>query len=211
MLLSAGLDACWRKKSIRWLGLRPGDRVLDICGGTADLAILTARKIGSGGLAVVYDFCLPMMEAGRKKIQRRKLEQTVLLVQGDAEQLSFPGESFDAITIGFGIRNLGRINEGLREMHRVLKSNGRLLVLEFSLPVGRLRRLLYGFYSFKVMPLAAKLICGTGMPFRYLAESIRVFPPPEHVAGEIREAGFADVSFRRLSNGISVAYLGRKP
>lgn len=210
-LLSFGLDSRWRKKAVRLLGLKSGGRVLDACGGTAGLARLASRRIAPGGRVMVYDFNRPMMEAGRRKIRKDETESLISFVQGDAEGISFPEGTFDAVTIGFGIRNLAHPEKGLSEFLRVLKPGGKLIVLEFSLPVNRLLRGLYHLYSFHWMPLAGRLICGTAASFRYLAESIRVFPNPEEMAEQMRSLGFREVRFQRLSNGIAVVHLGHKP
>ena len=210
-LLSFGLDSRWRRKAIRLLGLERGGRVLDACGGTAGLARLAAGKVGPGGAVMVYDFNRPMMDAGLEKVRRAGEQGPISFVQGDAEQLSFPDGTFDAVTIGFGLRNLAHPEKGLAEFLRVLKPGGKLMVLEFSLPANPLLRGLYHFYSCNWMPFAGRLICGTGTSFRYLAESIRVFPAPEGLAGRMRHAGFTDVGFRRLTNGIAVVHLGTKP
>jgi demethylmenaquinone methyltransferase/2-methoxy-6-polyprenyl-1,4-benzoquinol methylase len=209
-LLSFGLDSLWRRKAVRLLGLKSGDRVLDACGGTAGLARLASRRIGPGGRVTVYDFNRPMMEAGRRKIRNDERTGLVSFVQGDAEGISFPDGTFDAVTIGFGIRNLSHPEKGLGEFLRVLKPGGKLMVLEFSLPVNRLLRGLYHLYSFHWMPFAGGLICGTGASFCYLAESIRVFPKPDEMAEQMRSLGFRDVRFHRLSNGIAVVHLGTK-
>jgi len=210
-ILSAGLDARWRRKAIALLGLRPGQRVLDVCGGTAGLAVLAARDTAPGGLSLVYDFSEAMMAVGRARIGRGRGRPRVLFVRGDAEALGSASGAFDAVTIGFGLRNLALPGRGLREMHRVLRPGGRLMVLEFSLPRHALVRRLYRFYSFKAMPFLAGLICGASGPFRYLAESISLFPPPEEVAAMTSRAGYSGVSFRRLTDGIAVIYLARKP
>jgi demethylmenaquinone methyltransferase/2-methoxy-6-polyprenyl-1,4-benzoquinol methylase len=209
-VLSAGLDTRWRKKGIGLLGLQAGERVLDLCGGTGDFALLAAEWSGDRGRAIIYDFNLRMMEAGRRKIGRSPHGRIIRCIQGDAESISFSDESFDAVTLGFGLRNFVHTELGLREIHRVLKPAGRVVILEFSLPARRSLRALYHFYSFHVMPFAARIICGTDGPFRYLAESIRVFPPPEKVAELIRAAGFRDVRFRTLSLGLATLYTARK-
>jgi demethylmenaquinone methyltransferase/2-methoxy-6-polyprenyl-1,4-benzoquinol methylase len=210
-LLSLGLHFLWKRATVRRLGLGPGERVLDVCGGTADLALLAAKRVRVSGRAVVCDFNRPMLEAGRVKSGHAQNGGIVTFVQGDAEHLSFPDSSFDAVTVGFGLRNLVDLDRGLREIGRVLKPGGRLAALEFSLPRRRWQRSLYAFYSFRLMLPAARLITGTDGPFRYLAESIRVFDPPEEVAGRLDRAGFIDVAFRPLTLGIAVIYSGRKP
>jgi demethylmenaquinone methyltransferase/2-methoxy-6-polyprenyl-1,4-benzoquinol methylase len=210
-LLSFGLHFFWKRAAVKQLGLGPGDEVLDVCGGTADLALRASKRVGVSGRAVVYDFNRPMMEAGRRKSVRPQPNRAIAFVQGDAENLAFPEASFDAVTVGFGLRNLVHLDQGLREIHRVIRPGGRFAALEFSLPRRRWQRALYAFYSFRLMLPAARLITGTDGPFRYLAESIRVFDPPERVAGRIAAAGFADVAFRSLTFGIAVLYFGRKP
>jgi demethylmenaquinone methyltransferase/2-methoxy-6-polyprenyl-1,4-benzoquinol methylase len=210
-LLSFGLDSLWRRKAVRLLDLRPGDRLLDACGGTAGLARLAARRIGPSGRVIVYDFNRRMMETGKRKLGTDDDAGPISFVQGDAEDLGLPDGAFDAVTISFGIRNLAHPDRGLDEFSRVLRPGGRLMILEFSLPVNPVLRVLYHLYSFYWMPFAGRLICGTGASFRYLAESIRVFPSPDNMAVLIRRAGFTDVRFLRLTNGIAVAYFGTKP
>ncbi len=210
-VLSMGLDSLWRSRAVRVLGLRTGARILDACGGTGELALLALQASQPGGRAVVYDFNRPMMEQGRKRGSGQHSIGSLLFVQGDAEEMSFRENAFDAVTVGLGLRNLVNPDRGLAEMYRVLRPGGVLMIFEFSLPVnGRLRRL-YHFYSYKIMPRIARLICGTAEPFRYLAESISVFPPPEEVAGLMIESGFSKVRFVRFANGLAVTYLGYKP
>ena len=209
-VLSAGLDGHWRRTAMRRLPIKPGHRVLDVCGGTGGLALLAAKKMTNNGRVVVYDFNRAMIDAGREALGRHPCREAVFFVQGDAENMAFPDACFEAVTVGFGIRNFVHLEEGLREIRRVLRDDGALMALEFSLPRRRLVKSLYHFYSFKVMPWAARIICGTGEPFRYLAESIRVFPPPEGVAQILCDVGFSDVAFQRLSAGLAVLYYGRK-
>jgi demethylmenaquinone methyltransferase/2-methoxy-6-polyprenyl-1,4-benzoquinol methylase len=210
-ILSFGLDSVWRRKAVDLLDPERGSRGLDICGGTARLAFLVARRAGPEGLAAVYDLNRRMLEAGLQKFRRIKDTDPVVFVQGDAERLSFPDGAFDTVTIGFGLRNLSHPERGLEESLRVLKPGGRLMILEFSLPENPLLRILFHFYSFHWVPLAGRLVCGTGAPFRYLAESVRVFVAPEDLAARMRRAGFEHVRFRRFMNGIAVVYLGTKP
>ena len=209
-VLSAGLDSRWRRRGIRLLGLNQGDRILDLCGGTGDFALLAAKRTASGGRTVIYDFNRAMMEAGMTKTGRASLSGRISFIQGDAENISFSAGAFEAITLGFGLRNFVHTEAGLGEMHRVLKPGGRILILEFSLPQRKWKKALYHFYSFRVMPIIARMISGTAGPFRYLAESIRIFPPPEEVAEMIERAGFEEVTFHRLTAGLAVLYLARK-
>jgi demethylmenaquinone methyltransferase/2-methoxy-6-polyprenyl-1,4-benzoquinol methylase len=210
-VLSLGLHFLWKRATVRRLGLEPGDRLLDVCGGTADLAVRAVRRIGPSGRAVVCDFNRPMMETGREKSDRARNGEVVAFVQGDAEALPFPDASFDAISVGFGLRNLVDLDRGLREMARVLRPGGHFSALEFTLPRRRWLRSLYAFYSFRLMLPAARLITGTDGPFRYLAESIRVFDPPAEVTGRLERAGFTELAVRPLSLGIATIYSGRKP
>jgi len=209
-VLSAGLDGRWRKKGIQLLELREGERVLDHCGGTGDFALLAASQTGERGRVFIYDFNRRMMEAGRRKIWRSGQERNILRVQGDAECIAFADESFDAVTLGFGLRNFADIELALKEIRRVLKAKGRLLVLEFSLPERAVLKSLYHFYSFRIMPLIARLVSGTAEPYRYLAESIRVFPPPDKIADLIAQAGFQDVRVSQIAQGLATLYLARK-
>lgn len=209
-ILSFGLDSLWRKKAVQRLALKRGDDVLDLCGGTADFAVLAAERVAPEGTVTVYDISRAMMLAGRRKVERSHHERNVLWVQGDAEDLAFPGDTFDAVTVGFGIRNLIHLERGLTETCRVLKRDGRLAILEFSVPKTRWMRDVYEKYSFRIMPCAGKAITGASAPFAYLAESIRVFPTPERVKAVLEESGFARVTIQRLTGGIAVVYLATK-
>lgn len=196
---------------MRLLDLRPGDRVLDACGGTAELARLAARQAGPGGQVIVCDFSPPMMAAGIKKLGSGGEGRVISFVRGDVEDLSFLDEAFDVVMIGFGLRNLPHPRKALAGFFRVLKPWGKLMVLEFSVPANRPLRALHYLYSFYWMPLAAGLVTGTAEPYRYLARSIRAFPPPEDMAERIALSGFIGVRFERLSSGIAVVHLALKP
>jgi demethylmenaquinone methyltransferase/2-methoxy-6-polyprenyl-1,4-benzoquinol methylase len=210
-ILSFGLQHLWKRAAIRALELKPRDRVLDVCGGTADLSILAAREMGPGGLAILYDINRAMMEAGRPKVARTSLASRIWYVQGDAEQIAFRDEQFEAAIVGFGIRNLTRMEKGLEEMYRVLKPGGKLMCLEFSIPTSGWFRWLYDFYSFRIMPIAGQILAGTREAYTYLPESIRKFPLPEELTAILERIGFSNVTYRNLTNGIAVIHLGRKP
>ncbi len=209
-ILSFGLHYAWKRWAVETLGLKAGDRIIDVCGGTADLSILAGRGVGERGRVFLYDINRAMMEGGRPKVSRASLIDRVRYIQGDAESISFPQGVFDAALVGFGIRNLTHMEKGLAEMHRVLKPGGKFMCLEFSLPVSSWFRALYDFYSFYLMPLAGRLLAGTREAYLYLPESIRKFPPPEELSRTLREIGFTRVAYRRLTNGIAVIYTARK-
>jgi demethylmenaquinone methyltransferase/2-methoxy-6-polyprenyl-1,4-benzoquinol methylase len=210
-VLSFGIQTRWKRLAVNALGLKPGDLVLDVCGGTADLSIIAAQIAGPAGHVVLYDINRAMIEEGIPKIERAFPEgNRITCIQGDAESLSFLSGRFDAVMVGFGIRNLTHMNRGLQEMQRVLKPGGRFMCLEFSLPPAAWFYYLYEFYSFRLMPLAGKLLAGTQDAYLYLPESIRRFPSPDVFAETMQKAGFTSVAYRRLTKGIAVIYTGVK-
>jgi demethylmenaquinone methyltransferase/2-methoxy-6-polyprenyl-1,4-benzoquinol methylase len=209
-LLSFGLHYLWKRAAVKMIGLKQGSQVLDVCGGTADLAILAARYVGAEGKVIVYDFNQAMMEAGKSKVHKALLAARIRYIQGDAEQISFPEGSFDAAMVGFGIRNLTHMEKGFAEMYRVLKPGGTLMCLEFSRPANPLFRLLYDAYSFYIMPFIGQLLTGSRTAYTYLPESIRLFPQPAELSAILRNAGFSSVTWRRLTNGIAVVHVGVK-
>jgi demethylmenaquinone methyltransferase/2-methoxy-6-polyprenyl-1,4-benzoquinol methylase len=209
-LMSLGIHHLWRRTAVRMMGLKPGDRVLDVCGGTADLSILAARAIGPEGRVALYDFNRPMIEAGKPKVVRASLSDRIRYVQGDAQEIAMGNGQFDAAMVGFGIRNVVNPERGFEEMHRVLKPGGKLMCLEFSRPTSAWFRRLYDLHSFLYMPLVMRTL-GRSMPsYTYLPESIRTFPLPDELAATLERIGFADVIYRRLTNGISVVHVGTK-
>ena len=209
-LLSLGIHHAWKRASVRLLGLRPGERVLDVCGGTGDLARLAAARVGPAGRVVIYDINRAMLEAGIRRGPDRPGGGRIRHVQGDAEQISFPDGVFDAAMVGFGIRNVSRMRQGFAEMHRVLTPGGRLMCLEFSRPVSTFFRGLYDAYSFYAMPFLGELLAGSRRAYTHLPESIRMFPLPDELADMLRGVGFERVVYRRFTNGIAVAHLAVK-
>jgi demethylmenaquinone methyltransferase/2-methoxy-6-polyprenyl-1,4-benzoquinol methylase len=171
---------------------------------------MAARAVGPSGSVTVYDINQAMMELGRRKARKAALESRVHFVQGDAEQISLPDDHFDAAMVGFGIRNVTRMEKGLAEMHRVLKPRGRFLCLEFSQPAHGVFRRLYDFYSFQVMPRIGRLFTGSSQAYLYLPESIRLFPSPEGLSEILENAGFSQVAYHLLSKGIAAIHVGVK-
>jgi demethylmenaquinone methyltransferase/2-methoxy-6-polyprenyl-1,4-benzoquinol methylase len=209
-LLSFGIQHCWKRAAIRKMKISPGEKVLDVCGGTGDLAILAARRCGHRGRVVIYDINWSMIQAGRPKIDFLPDLAHIDYVQGDAEQIAFADNTFDAVMVGFGIRNLTHLKCGFQEMHRVLKPGGRILCLEFSRPTNPLFRSLYDFYSFNIMPLLGELIVGSAESYACLPETIRMFPLPKELCTILEDIGFAQVAYTAMTNAIAVAHVGIK-
>lgn len=209
-LLSFGIHYFWKRVAIRQLGLRAGDFVIDVCGGTGDLSVRAVKKLVSAGTVVLYDINRAMIETGRDKPTHAAARREILYVQGDAERISFRSESFDAAMVGFGMRNVTRMEEGFREMYRILKPGGRFICLEFSRPTAMVFRRLYDFYSFSIIPVLGGLVAGSRQAYTYLPESIRMFPSPAELTVLLEKIGFRHVTFRLLTNGIAVVHKGIK-
>lgn len=210
-LLSFGIHILWRRTAVRMLGLEKGDRVLDVCGGTADLTLLMAGIVGGSGRVVLYDINRAMMDIGRAKVRRSSFSSRIRFVQGDAELIAIRDQAFDAATVAFGIRNLTHIEKGFSEMYRVLKPGGKLICLDLSKPTSPLFGLLYDFYSFRIMPLLGELLVGLRQAYTYLPESVKMFPLPEALTEILRGCGFSRVTHKKLTNGIAVVHLAVKP
>jgi demethylmenaquinone methyltransferase/2-methoxy-6-polyprenyl-1,4-benzoquinol methylase len=209
-LLSLGIHHLWKRSAVHMMALAPGNRVLDVCGGTGDLAILAARKIGPEGRVIVYDINRAMILAGLPKIVNTDIEKRICHVQGDAESISFPDADFDAVMVGFGIRNVTHMKKGFEEMYRVLKPGGKMMCLEFSKPTFTPFRWLYDFYSFHIMPFLGEVVAGSRQAYTHLPETIRMWPLPDELTEILKAVGFTHVSHRKLTNGIAVIHLAVK-
>jgi demethylmenaquinone methyltransferase/2-methoxy-6-polyprenyl-1,4-benzoquinol methylase len=210
-LMSAGLHRIWKELMINALNPPRGDApfaLLDVAGGTGDIAFRAAKAAGTGFQATVCDINSDMLQVGRERAAARHLDDRVSFVEGNAETLAFPDRGFDAYTIAFGIRNVPRIDLALGEAYRVLKPGSRFLCLEFStVDVPGLDRI-YDLFSFKVIPPLGRAVTGDAESYQYLVESIRKFPRPGAFAEMIRAAGFSRVSWQSLSGGIVALHSG---
>lgn len=210
-ILSFGRQIAWKKAAVESMQLRPGDRVLDVCGGTGDLALRAARRIGPQGTVTLYDFNRSMIQVGQRKVATSDHRGSIFFVQGDAEVISLADNSFDAAMVGFGIRNLAHPVKGFQEIYRVLKPGGRFMCLEFSQPPAAWFRKLYDFYSFYVMPLVGRIMVGSREAYQYLPESIRVFSGPRELSEIIGGVGFEQVRFKIMTQGIAALHTAVKP
>lgn len=208
-VMSMGIHRLWKDAMMDWLAPRPGQRLLDVAGGTGDIAFRFLDRAPSTR-ATVLDLTEPMLVAGRARAEAESLGGRLDWVVGDAMALPFEDRSFDTYTISFGIRNVTGIDIALTEAFRVLKPGGRLMVLEFSQIPNDLMQKAYDLYSFNVIPRMGQVIAGDRDSYRYLVESIRRFPDQDRFAGMIRQAGFDQVRYRNLSMGIAALHSGWK-
>lgn len=210
-VLSGGMHRLWKRFTIELSGVRRGNKVLDIAGGTGDLARKFSSLVGPEGEVVLADINASMLKVGRDRLLDQGVFGNISFVQADAEKLPFPDNHFDVVTIAFGLRNVTHKEDALRSMLRVLKPGGRLLILEFSKPSNPLLSKFYDAYSFKFMPLAGKLITNDADSYRYLAESIRMHPDQETLKGMMADAGFERITFHNMTGGIVALHRGIKP
>lgn len=207
-VMSLGIHRLWKRFAIEQSGARPGQRILDLAGGTGDLAARLSRMVGPQGEVVIGDINAPMLNVGRARLLDRGVSGNVRFVQANAETLPFPPNSFDCIIIGFGLRNVTDKQKALEAMYQVLRPGGRALVLEFSKPVLPGLKTAYDFYSFRVLPLMGRLIARDEDSYRYLAESIRMHPDQEKLREMMQQAGFEDCDYHNLSGGIVALHRG---
>lgn len=206
-LMSGGLHRAWKAYTLMVANLKEGDRALDIAGGTGDLSLAFAKKVGSSGQVVHTDINFAMLSTGRDRLLNKGLVLPTVVC--DAEKLPFPDSHFDVVSVAFGLRNMTHKDAALKEMNRVLKPRGKLLVLEFSKVAKPLEKA-YDWYSFNILPRLGQLVAGDADSYRYLAESIRMHPGQEELKGLMKQAGFGHVDYHNLTAGVVALHVGIK-
>jgi len=210
-LMSAGIHRLWKRVTIEMSGVRRGNKVLDIAGGTGDLTAKFSRIVGPEGAVVLADINDSMLKVGRDRLIDRGVINNVTFSQADAQYLPFPDNTFDVITIAFGLRNVTDKELALGSMLRVLKPGGRLLVLEFSKPGNPLLSKVYDTYSFSILPKLGKLFADDAQSYQYLAESIRMHPDQQTLQTMMDNVGFANTDFHNMTGGVVALHRGVKP
>ena len=206
-LMSMGLHRAWKAYTVMVANVGEGSRVLDIAGGTGDLALAFAKKVGASGQVVHTDINEAMLRTGRDRLLDAGVSLPTMVC--DAEKLPFPDNHFDVVTVAFGLRNMTHKDVALKEMNRVLKPHGKLLVLEFSQVAKPLKKA-YDWYSFKVLPRLGKAVAGDDASYRYLAESIRMHPAQEELKTLMKEGGFGHVDYHNMTGGVVALHVGIK-
>ncbi len=209
-VMSLGVHRLWKFITLSMASARPGQKVLDLAGGTGDLALRFAGQVGKQGQVVLSDINGAMLENGRHRLIDKGIAGNVEYVQANAETLPFADNTFDIITIAFGLRNVTDKNQALRSMYRCLKPGGRLLVLEFSKPSSKLLSKIYDVYSFSILPKMGKLVANDEESYRYLAESIRMHPDQATLKGMMQDAGFEACDYTNMTGGIVAVHRGYK-
>lgn len=209
-LMSFGVHRLWKRFTIDASGVRPGNKVLDLAGGTGDLTAKFSQLVGKEGQVILADINSSMLNVGRDKLRDRGLVQNIEYVQANAEYLPFDDNTFDIVTIAFGLRNVTNKDNALKSIFRVLKPGGRLLVLEFSKPEHELLNKAYDFYSFNILPKMGEFVAKDGDSYQYLAESIRMHPDQETLKSMMENAGFEQTTYNNLTGGIVALHKGYK-
>lgn len=210
-LMSFGIHRLWKRITIDMSGVRPGDKVLDLAGGTGDLTKKFSKIVGTDGGVVLADINSSMLNVGRDRLTDQGYVGNIEYVQANAECLPFEDNTFDVITIAFGLRNVTDKDKALRSMTRVLKPGGRLLVLEFSKPTNPLMSKAYDLYSFTALPFMGKVVTNDSESYKYLAESIRMHPDQETLKSMMAEAGLVRCSYHNMTSGVVALHRGIKP
>lgn len=209
-LMSAGIHRLWKQLTIEASCARRGHKILDIAGGTGDLAAKFSKIVGKDGLVILADINNSMLNVGRDKLTDKGIVSNIQYVQANAECLPFPDNYFDCITIAFGLRNVTDKDMALRSMFRILKPGGRLLVLEFSKPTNKLLEKAYDAYSFNILPKVGKLVADDAESYQYLAESIRMHPDQDTLKDMMQAAGFEQCDYTNMTGGIVALHKGLK-
>ncbi len=209
-LMSGGLHRLWKRFTLTKTGLRPGDRALDVAGGTADLTAGMSRQVGASGLVCLTDINAAMLDCGRRRLVNDAIVGNVTLAQANAECLPFADDTFHCVTIAFGLRNVTDKDAALASMRRVLKPGGRLLILEFSRPALEFLEPLYEFHLFRVLPTLGRMVAKDEASYQYLAESIRMHPDQKTLLDMMTGAGLEDSRYFNLAGGIVALHIGYK-
>ena len=209
-LLSIGIDKIWRRKLVRKLAAHNPANILDVATGTADLAIACAAIKPSPDRITGIDVSAKMLEKGREKVSRKKLDNIIELRLGDGENTGFDDCSFDAVTVAFGIRNFENPARGLSEMHRVLRAGGRIYILEFTMPRNAVMKVFYRFYFLKILPFVGRVFSGHSSAYGYLPDSVTKFPQYGALLDMMRSAGFSQAEYSPMTFGVATIYIGVK-
>jgi len=209
-LMSLGIHRIWKRLAIQLSHVRPGEKVLDLAGGTGDMTRFFHERVGAQGLVMLSDINAEMLKRGRDRLLDEGIVEGVSYAQIDAESLPFRDNQFDCVCIAFGLRNVTRKDEALKAMHRVLKPGGRVIILEFSEVKGELLKKTYDLYSFKVLPIIGKLVANDADSYRYLAESIRMHPNQDALKQMMISAGFERTEYFNLTQGVVAVHRGYK-
>jgi len=210
-LMSMGIHRLWKRFMLSQTSLKMGMKALDVAGGTGDIAVLLREQVGESGLVVMTDINPSMLKEGRSRLLDKGKLKNIQVIQCDAEQLPFDDDHFDCVTIAFGLRNITDKEKALSSILYCLKPGGNFIILEFSKPKNEMIREIYDIYSFEIMPKIGEIIAKDGDSYKYLAESIRMYPPPEEMKELMKKIGFVRCKYEYLTQGIVSIHSGSKP